>query len=406
MHGRARSVIVVAAWIAAAAALADTLLYVASAHPLFADLQVYRLALHHLSSGGHGLYAARSVDDAPFTYPPVAAVLLAPLGALRIPAAGAVMTLLSVVALAVVGRASLRRLDAASPLALPVLLALALVSVPIRNVLYFGQVGLLLLFLVAVDLLGLMPGRLRGAGIGIAAAVKLTPFLFIPLLWWSGRRREATVAATTAVLLSLAAAVALPTASTTYWTDVLWHTNRVGDVNGPRNRSLWGLIGSTHGVEIGVLAIACASTLAIAFVRGRRAIQSGNDVAALAIVGMASVAVSPISWSHHLVWLVPAEAVLVAVPARLPLLAVIAVLTYRLPLGSVHALAVMQGIAALLVVAVLPVDRIASDPRRPVPLRGSDTGRQVVGMAGFEPTTSSSRTRRATKLRHIPVVRR
>jgi hypothetical protein len=26
----------------------------------------------------------------------------------------------------------------------------------------------------------------------------------------------------------------------------------------------------------------------------------------------------------------------------------------------------------------------------------------MVGMAGFEPTTSSSRTRRATKLRYIP----
>ncbi len=30
---------------------------------------------------------------------------------------------------------------------------------------------------------------------------------------------------------------------------------------------------------------------------------------------------------------------------------------------------------------------------------------QPVGVAGFEPTTSSSRTKRATKLRHTPVAR-
>ena len=50
---------------------------------------------------------------------------------------------------------------------------------------------------------------------------------------------------------------------------------------------------------------------------------------------------------------------------------------------------------------------------RPQPaLPGSTTNRkptdegpeiQMVGVAGFEPTTSSSRTKRATKLRHTPV---
>ena len=57
-------------------ALADTLGYVAAASPLFADLQVYRLGWDHLGAGGHGLYAARAVNDAPFTYPPIAAILL------------------------------------------------------------------------------------------------------------------------------------------------------------------------------------------------------------------------------------------------------------------------------------------------------------------------------------------
>ena len=387
-----RRIGVTVAWLLATAALANALAYVATADPLFADLQVYRLGLHHL---GHGLYAARSVNNAPFTYPPIAALVLAPLGALSTPIAGAVMTALSLIALVAVARRCLPR---ASDFALPVLLILALISVPIRNVLYFGQVGLLLMLLVALDLLNATPARVRGALIGVAAAIKLTPFVFVPLLWWTGRKREAIVAASTAVVLSLAAAVALPNASTTYWTDVLWNTNRVGDVNGSRNRSLWGLIGSTHVLLLG---LACGATLAIAYIRARRATMAGNNVAALAIVGMASVAVSPISWSHHLVWLVPAEAVLLAAPARFGLLAVVAVLTYRLPVGSPHTFAVMQGIVALLVIVTLP-----TDVARPVPRSLRDTGRRLVGMAGFEPTTSSSRTRRATKLRHIPLVRR
>jgi alpha-1,2-mannosyltransferase len=385
-------------WLLAAAALADALHYVATASPLFADLQVYRLGLHHLGSGGQRLYSARAANHAPFTYPPIAAVLLAPFGALRVAAAGALMTLASVVALVVVARRCVRFNGATKTYVLPILLALALISVSVRNVLYFGQVGLLLLLLVAIDLLEVTPARFRGVLIGVATAVKLTPIAFVPLLWWGGRKREALVAGASAVLLSLAAAIALPDASTTYWTDVLWHTNRVGDVNGVRNRSLWGLIGSTGVATALLLAAACALTLAVAYLRGARALRAGNNVAALAIVGMASVAVSPISWSHHLVWLVPAEAVLLT-SVRFGPLAVLAVLTYRLPGASAHALAMMQGIAALLVVAALPTNR-------PVPLRSRDTGRVLVGMAGFEPTTSSSRTRRATKLRHIPLLRR
>ena len=388
----------IVAWLFAAAALADALHYVATASPPFADLQVYRLALHHLSSGGAGLYDARAGNGAPFTYPPVAAMLLAPLGALSTTAAGAVMTALSLAALVAVAYWCRRSPERSLGAWLPLLLALALVSVPVRNVLFFGQVGLLLLLLVAVDVLDVTPRRWRGAFVGVAAAVKLTPFVFVPLLWFSGRRRDAVVASATAVGLWAVAAVALPHASRSYWTGVGWHTSRVGDVDGPRNRSLWGLIGHGHAPGEVLLAVACAAVLATAYTRGARAIRDGSNVAALAIGGMASVAVSPISWSHHLTWVVPAEAVLLT-PARSWLLAAIVVLTYRLPVGSAHVLAVMQASAALIVVAMLPTKSAGV----PVVQRHRPT---VVGMAGFEPTTSSSRTRRATKLRHIPVVRR
>ena len=49
--------------------------------------------------------------------------------------------------------------------------------------------------------------------------------------------------------------------------------------------------------------------------------------------------------------------------------------------------------------AVSIVARKRSDPRRE---DGDPDQREMVGQAGFEPTTSSSRTRRATNLRHYP----
>ncbi len=61
--------------------------------------------------------------------------------------------------------------------AFAVALCLAAAFEPLRETFSFGQVNMLLLFLVAVDLLRLLPGgnRWAGVGIGLATAIKLTP---------------------------------------------------------------------------------------------------------------------------------------------------------------------------------------------------------------------------------------
>ena len=46
----------------------------------------------------------------------------------------------------------------------------------------------------------------------------------------------------------------------------------------------------------------------------------------------------------------------------------------------------------------------AHDMAKAPPWRGLDLHIYLVGVAGFEPTASSSRTKRATKLRHTPSV--
>src|SRR5258708_5604849 len=74
------------------------------------------------------------------------------------------------------------------------LTAVALWTEPVPHGLGLGQVELLLMALIVWDLC--QPDRRwwKGAGIGLAAGIKLTPLIFIPYLVLSGKLRQAAVA--------------------------------------------------------------------------------------------------------------------------------------------------------------------------------------------------------------------
>jgi alpha-1,2-mannosyltransferase len=55
-----------------------------------------------------------------------------------------------------------------------------------------------------------------------------------------------------------------------------------------------------------------AAALALAVVAARRQLQIGDDVAALTAVAIGGLLASPLSWTHHWVWGVPAILVLVS----------------------------------------------------------------------------------------------
>jgi alpha-1,2-mannosyltransferase len=201
---------------------------------------------------------------------------------------------------------------------------------PVTDTLGFGQVNLVLLALVTADLL-LLSGTRRGAGvlIGLAAAVKLTPAVFILYLLISGRRREALTATLTAAGATIAAAMLAPQASYDFWTHALWQTDRVGSLSIAGNQSLRGLTARLAPHHTGVLLwlIAVLAVLAVWAVAVRRI----SDVRlGLALTGVLSCLVSPITWVHHLVWLIPAMVLLVerAVDTRRRWLFVAAIGTY------------------------------------------------------------------------------
>src|SRR6266540_5771693 len=148
------------------------------------DLKVYYGATRAWLHGGdlYGYVEHGRDRDYGFTYPPFAALVLAPLALLPWPAAVVALDAATIGAtLAVLHRLAgpVRKVDRALLLTGGLLLAVALD--PWRATFNYGQVNVLLLALVAADLLVLLPRghRLTGALIGVAAAVKLVPALFI-----------------------------------------------------------------------------------------------------------------------------------------------------------------------------------------------------------------------------------
>ncbi|MES5820214.1 glycosyltransferase 87 family protein [Streptomyces sp. RG80] len=249
-----------------------------------------------------------------FTYPPFAAVVMLPMALMPLPVAIAGSMLLNLAALAVIARLlagrSWRRhgwygcaLGAC---------ALALFE-PLRDTFSFGQVNLVLLALVLCDGWLLATGRERraGWGIGVAAAIKLTPALFIVLLLLAGRRRAAAVATAVAVGATALAAGVAPQASRIYWTEAMWDTTRVGRLDYVSNQSLQGILARLGEPDRAVWAVAALLVLGVWAVRARRAATAGDWPAAFALTGLTACLVSPITWVHHLVWLLPAFAVLV-----------------------------------------------------------------------------------------------
>ena len=299
-------VVVVAAVLAGAVAWAEVPAKL-SVHGGFVDLSVYQYGGRRILDG-LPLYGARDpATNLRFTYPPFAAVAMLPLGPLPFWLATALWTAASLGALAgtvlLVGRA----LGRAVPAGLVALLTIgALALEPVWQNLTFGQINLLLMLAVLVDLVH-PERRWSGVLVGIAAGVKLTPLVFVVLLLLVGRRRTAGRA-----LLAFAGTVAIgvavsPGAAKAYWTENLIEAGRVGPPELAHNQSLFGaLTRLLDGPPPTVLWLAVAGPLALAvLVVGAVCWRRGDRVLGTGLGALAMLLASPVSWSHHWVWAVP-----------------------------------------------------------------------------------------------------
>lgn len=319
------------------------------------DLRVYQIAGHRVAQG-------ISVYDSPllgntrgvmeFVYTPFAALLFVPLaalgGAARAWAGGlgnAAMT--AVAAWASLSILGYRRDLRTALLSLPIT-GLLLWCEPIRQTMAFGQVNILLLMFVLVDMALPDSSRWKGALTGIAAGIKLTPALFVLYLLATRRYRAAGTAIGAFAATALAGFVVLPRDSMMYWRGAFADPARVGVPGNPSNESLRGLLARTLGVDgwhqLVWLALVIV-LVAICLLLTRRLWAAGSELAAVALCGLTTTTVSPYSWVHHWVWLAPLLICLAelairhgGVGAPLTLAAVAAIASGGvLPLLGVHA---------------------------------------------------------------------
>ncbi len=293
------------------------------------DLEVYRSGASAFVHG-HNVYLAHPrVVPLPFTYPPFAAVAFVPLAVVPDLVARVGMTLISAGALL---WATFSALRLAAPrwsprsrwtAALAIAAATPLIE-PVRDTFRLGQVNLVLMALVLADLVAIEAfGRTSsprrppdershrlpsGVLIGLAAAVKLTPGIFILYLLVIRRTREAITAVVTALVVTGAAWVLMPSASAHYWLHLVFDDQRIGSPGSVWNQSLQGavarLLGSAGWGHLLWLALAGAALIAGLALAGRL-YRRGDALTALGIAAVTGLLVSPISWNHHWVWAVP-----------------------------------------------------------------------------------------------------
>jgi alpha-1,2-mannosyltransferase len=291
----------------------------------FYDLGIYAEAMRWWHSG-HDLYAFTLADNIQgqlgYTYPPFAALLMLPLAWLPFSAAQVVYLALTVPALVITTYWLLTPVAREHGWSLWFVLPLALALVswlePIRETVTYGQINLLLVLLVLADLLVGVPrnSRWTGAGIGLATAIKMTPAIFIGYLLVTRRWRAAATATATALGATLLAAAVSPRESWRFWTGALWDTGRVGHLDRTANQSIMGTLarlGAPNRILWAVLVLAVAG---YGLWRARRAALAGDEVTGLTLAGIVGSLASPVTWTHHVYWFVPALVVLVAAAAR------------------------------------------------------------------------------------------
>jgi alpha-1,2-mannosyltransferase len=301
------------------------------------DLHVYVTAV---SSFVHGtsLYGLHGSLRSGFTYPPFAGLVLLPLAAVPEAAARVAWTALTILAAAgialIVARALPRRLGPVT-VAWPVLTALVLASKPLQSNLRFGQISIFLTLAVLADVIALDGRRWQGVLTGLAAAVKLTPMLFIPYLWLIGRRRAAALAAGAFAGASAVGLAVLPHDSAAFWGNELWHESHGLPLAQGGNQSIYAVLlrAGAHGATLGLLWIGLSCAVAgLGLWRARKAWLGGQHLFSLAVVGCVSILVSPISWTHHQLWILLAAAGVFTASASLDLV-VAAVLVLPMLLG-------------------------------------------------------------------------
>jgi alpha-1,2-mannosyltransferase len=278
------------------------------------DLRVYRMGGSVLLDRG-SLYDAKLAGSGlPFTYPPFAAIAMLPLAAVPWGVALVLWTTISVLCIAAIWRSSLPASawayfpERKRVLILIALTAASLLLEPVWQTIQFGQINLLLTAMILLDLTRPADAKWRGFWVGVTIGVKLTPlpflaFLLITKQWRAFRNAVLGLLATMAIGFAV-----VPNQSWHYWTVVIRDANRVGGLAYTGNQSFMGFLSrlgdDASWVEPTWFLLSAVFGLAVLWL-ARRYWLADERVTAISVMALAVLYASPVSWSHHWVWIIP-----------------------------------------------------------------------------------------------------
>ena len=281
---------------------------------LMVDLAVYVDGARHLTDGT--LYDFFSEPlHLPFTYPPFSAMIFLPLTWLPWTLLRILWQIASFGAIGVMAYSTLRLLGRAGPKApsplrhvrgiVVTITALGLWLEPVRTTFNYGQINL---FLAALLLAGAVAGKewMAGFSVGIAAGVKLTPAI-TGLYYLLQRRWSAVIWSVVFFVATIGVALmVLPDETVRYFTKLIFDPGRTGPVWSAINQSLRGAIARLAGQDLTSLWLVAAAAagllgLWVTWV----CLKAGDRAAAFLAVQFTGLLISPISWSHHWVWVLP-----------------------------------------------------------------------------------------------------
>lgn len=249
----------------------------------------------------------------PFTYPPFAALVFFPLHYLPFTLIGVCWQIATMVGMFFLVRLSLGlllgdELARSSRWTRITMLwtALALWSEPVRTTLDYGQVNV---FLALGALVAIRSSRWWVAGglVGFIAGIKLTPAItglyFLATRRWKAAGFSAVAFAATVGI----SYVILGHQAATYFTTLLGDAERIGPVGSVWNQSLRGALSriAGHDVGSGLLWIAGVLVVSVLAFLAWRALRPDDLLGTLILVQLLGLLISPISWSHHWVWVTP-----------------------------------------------------------------------------------------------------
>jgi alpha-1,2-mannosyltransferase len=186
--------------------------------------------------------------------------------------------------------------------------ALAIWVEPVRTTLNYGQINLLLAAILLATMASTRPW-VAGFGVGFTAGIKLTPAVS-GVYFLATKRYAAAVWSVVGFLITVGLGYLIsPRLSNEFWFHLLGDATRVGPVGSAINQSLRGALSRTVGYDVKsgpIYLVAVVISIVLLVWALKAAVQAKDTLAAIVAVQVFGLLVSPISWSHHWVWMMPA----------------------------------------------------------------------------------------------------